>query len=516
MAGIEAVATRPGDEGVGSATRAEEDADASLAVAGSLSEAALRDAQGLRHVSTNPQTLALICQTAETMLLALALWGCLPPSGGGFVAVVTAMVALALAVGATTAGRIAGAYRVEALRRFADGFLRMTAAASVFGAAVWTASEALGASSGSAGIDFDALGGAALLALFAARVVIAPAIDWCVAAGLIERRVVIVGGGPNAEALVRGLERQPGSDMRVVAVFDDRDDERSPPLVAGARKLGGIAELLAFCRIAHVDMAIVTLPLTARARIERLLEQLWVLPIDIRLSSYAEDYSFRRRAARPERPGQLIEVASQPFHGVGGLLKRVMDLAIAVPMLIALSPVMLATTLAIVIESRGPVFFRQRRDGYNDQVAHVWKFRSMYADQTDHEARRVVSRGDPRVTRVGRFIRRTSIDELPQLFNVLSGEMSLVGPRPHAVNALASDAQRFASIVSGYSARHRVKPGITGLAQINGCRGEIDDPDKLRRRFEYDLQYIENWSLMGDLRILLRTPLSLLNTENAY
>ena len=180
------------------------------------------------------------------------------------------------------------------------------------------------------------------------------------------------------------------------------------------------------------------------------------------------------------------------------------------------TPVLLATALAIRLETPGSVIFRQPRHGYNDRPVMVWKFRSTYAADCDPAARRIVTRDDPRVTRVGRVIRRWSIDELPQLFNVLTGELSLVGPRPHVLAAVSSRQESFEAIVEGYAARHKVRPGITGWAQIHGWRGEIDDPLALRRRVEHDLHYIENWSIWLDLRILAATPLRLLDTRNAY
>jgi lipopolysaccharide/colanic/teichoic acid biosynthesis glycosyltransferase len=161
------------------------------------------------------------------------------------------------------------------------------------------------------------------------------------------------------------------------------------------------------------------------------------------------------------------------------------------------------------------VFFRQKRFGFNNEVVSVWKFRSMYTDRCDHEVKQAVTKGDPRVTPVGRFIRKTSIDELPQLFNVMMGELSLVGPRPHAVNA-QTENHLWDTVVDGYFARHKVKPGVTGWAQINGWRGEIDTPEKIRKRVEHDIYYIENWSILFDLKILALTPFRLLNTENAY
>jgi lipopolysaccharide/colanic/teichoic acid biosynthesis glycosyltransferase len=177
---------------------------------------------------------------------------------------------------------------------------------------------------------------------------------------------------------------------------------------------------------------------------------------------------------------------------------------------------MAAAALAVKLDSRGPVLFRQRRYGFNNELIEVFKFRSMHADMADATAAKLVSRDDPRVTRVGRFLRRTSIDELPQLFNVVfKGNLSLVGPRPHAVHAKAEN-RLYDEVVDGYFARHRVKPGITGWAQVNGWRGETDTSEKILKRVEHDLQYIENWSVWLDLYILLLTPVSLLRTRNAY
>jgi lipopolysaccharide/colanic/teichoic acid biosynthesis glycosyltransferase len=177
---------------------------------------------------------------------------------------------------------------------------------------------------------------------------------------------------------------------------------------------------------------------------------------------------------------------------------------------------MAVTAVAIKLDSRGPVLFRQKRYGFNNELIEVFKFRSMYTDQSDALADKLVTRGDPRVTRVGRFIRKTSIDELPQLLNVVfKGNLSLVGPRPHAVHAKAED-RLYDEAVDGYFARHRVKPGITGWAQIHGWRGETDNQEKIQRRVEHDLFYIENWSVLLDLYILATTPFALLKTENAY
>jgi lipopolysaccharide/colanic/teichoic acid biosynthesis glycosyltransferase len=179
-------------------------------------------------------------------------------------------------------------------------------------------------------------------------------------------------------------------------------------------------------------------------------------------------------------------------------------------------PVMAIIAIAIKLDSRGPILFKQKRYGFNNDLIEVYKFRSMYADTADMTADRLVSKDDPRVTRVGRIIRKASLDELPQLFNVvLKGNLSLVGPRPHAVNAKA-EARLYDEAVDGYFARHRVKPGITGWAQINGWRGETDTHEKIQKRVEHDLYYIENWSVLFDLFILAQTPVALFKTENAY
>ncbi len=197
------------------------------------------------------------------------------------------------------------------------------------------------------------------------------------------------------------------------------------------------------------------------------------------------------------------------------MLKTIEDKVIAAAALAILSPVMLLVALAVRLDSKGPILFKQNRFGFNNELIGVYKFRSMYHEMRDADASKLVTKGDPRVTRVGRFIRKTSLDELPQLFNVLKGELSLVGPRPHPTKAKAGD-QLYNDVVDGYFARHKVKPGITGWAQVNGWRGETDTTEKLQRRVEHDLYYIENWSLALDLYILWRTPFALLKAENAY
>lgn len=333
--------------------------------------------------------------------------------------------------------------------------------------------------------------------------------------GRLERRAVIVGGGEPAAELIRSLENQDESDIRICGIFDDRDDERSPAIVLGYPKLGTVPELVEFGRRARIDMLIVSLPLSAENRVLQLLKRLWVLPVDIRLSAHTNKLRFRPRSYSYEGSVPFLDVFDKPIADWDAIMKRAFDIFFSLLALIILTPVMIATAIAIKLESKGPVIFRQKRYGFNNEVIEVLKFRSMYQEMTDANAKQAVTKDDPRVTRVGRFIRKTSIDELPQLCNVLKGELSLIGPRPHAVNAHTQN-RLWDEVVDGYFARHKVKPGVTGWAQINGWRGEVDKDEKIRERVNCDLYYIENWSLLLDLYILAVTPFKLLNTENAY
>ncbi|MEO1746683.1 MAG: undecaprenyl-phosphate glucose phosphotransferase [Pseudomonadota bacterium] len=333
--------------------------------------------------------------------------------------------------------------------------------------------------------------------------------------GTIERRAVIVGGGDNAEKLIRALERQPDNDIRICGVFDDRADDRSPPIVAGYPKLGNIEQLVSFTRRARIGMLIVSLPLTAEDRVLRMLKKLWVLPVDIRLSAHAHRLRFRPRTYSYVGAVPMFDIFDRPIRDWDSVAKRIFDIVFSLFFIITLSPIMLAAAIAVKVTSKGPVFFVQKRHGFNNETIHVIKFRSMYTEQQDLTARNAVTKNDPRVTPVGRFIRKTSIDELPQFFNALRGDLSLVGPRPHAMHAQTRD-KLYGEVVDGYFARHRVKPGVTGWAQINGWRGEIDADEKIKKRTEFDLYYIENWTLLFDLKILFLTPFRLLNTENAY
>jgi len=335
-------------------------------------------------------------------------------------------------------------------------------------------------------------------------------------AGRLKRRTVIVGGGKDAATLIEQIRRGAASDINLIGLFDDRVDARSPDSVLGTPKLGKVAGLVEFARQTRVDLVLVSMPLSAEKRVLQMLKQLWVLPVDIRLSAHMSQLRFASHAYSYLGDVQVFDVADRPISDWNLVYKWLFDHLVALFALIVLSPLMIATAIAIKLDSKGPVLFRQKRHGFNNELIEVFKFRSMYTDMADQSANKLVSKGDPRVTKVGRFIRKTSIDELPQLFNVLLGQLSIVGPRPHALKATAANVLYYEA-VEGYYARHRVKPGITGWAQINGWRGETDTLDKIMQRVNHDLYYIEHWSLLLDLYILVMTPLSLFtHSENAY
>jgi Undecaprenyl-phosphate glucose phosphotransferase len=356
-----------------------------------------------------------------------------------------------------------------------------------------------------------------LVAIVAFRAIVAARLRAWSRAGLLERRAVIVGGGAPAEKLILALAAEPDQDIRICGIFDDRKNDRSPPIVAGYPKLGTIPELVTFARKARIDLLIVTIPITAEKRVIEMLQQLWVLPVDIRLSMQTASLRFRPHTYSYVGTVPFLDIADKPIADWNYVAKWLLDRILGGLMLLFALPVMAIIAIAIKLDSRGPVLFRQRRYGFNNEVIEVYKFRSMYTEQTDEKAARQVTRDDPRVTRVGRLIRKTSLDELPQLFNVVfQGTLSLVGPRPHAVEGRMATSQLFEQVVDGYFARHRVKPGITGWAQVNGLRGETDTEAKIQARVEYDFYYIENWSVLFDLYILMITPLALVKGVNAY
>ncbi len=352
--------------------------------------------------------------------------------------------------------------------------------------------------------------------LFVERFAVAALARTLTQQGKLDRRTAIVGGGPAAEPVLSALAAQDDGDLRILGVFDDRSDMRSPDVVAGYPKLGTVDDLVEFARHTRLDLVVFTLPISAEERLLQMLRKLWVLPIDVRLAAHTNKVRFRPRSYSYLGDVPVIDIFDKPIADWDVLIKTAFDKIVGALCLLILSPVMIAVAVAVKLNSAGPVLFKQTRYGFNNEKIEIYKFRSMYVDQLDVDAKRLVTKGDPRVTGVGRIIRKTSLDELPQLFNVVfKGNLSLVGPRPHAMHARAAD-YLYDEVVDGYFARHRVKPGLTGWAQINGWRGETDTPEKIQARVEHDLDYIENWSLLRDIYILALTPFALLKSENAY
>lgn len=331
--------------------------------------------------------------------------------------------------------------------------------------------------------------------------------------GLIKRNIAIVGAGPQATHLIKTLTESQKYPMNsVIGIFDDRASRIDKNLLEFPIK-GNIEELKQYCRKNHVDDIIVALPWNADDRQVEIVSQLRELPAHVHLVSDLVGFRFPNKPS-PKHFGSIpmIEVIDSPLSGWGVMIKWLEDKILSAILLLLFSPVFLCLALAIKLESKGPVLFKQKRFGYNNQEFEIYKFRSMYHGDIPVKATKQATKDDPRITKVGRFIRKTSLDELPQFLNVFLGSMSLVGPRPHAVD----HNEEYSELIEGYFGRHRVKPGITGWAQVKGFRGETDTLDKMEARVQHDMYYCENWSLLFDIQILSMTAFVGFINKNAY
>ncbi len=322
-------------------------------------------------------------------------------------------------------------------------------------------------------------------------------------AGRLAQNVVIVGATVNARRLIEANART--RDVNIIGVFEDRG-ARSPDVIGDVPVLGDIEDLFTWRDLPHVDKIIVAVTNTAPQRVSEVVAQLRMLPNAVALMIDLEELEPETTLLSQVADTPLATVSGRPYDERRIAAKRAQDLVIGTVMLIAFAPIMAACALAVKLSSPGPVIFKQARHGFNNQVIEVWKFRSM---RVHSGPTKQVTKNDPRVTRIGGILRKTSLDELPQLINVIKGEMSLVGPRPHAVDMRTGDVST-ASIVAQYAHRHRVKPGLTGWAQVNGSRGPVHTPDEVRRRIALDIDYIERASFWFDLWIMLRTAPALL------
>jgi Undecaprenyl-phosphate glucose phosphotransferase len=332
--------------------------------------------------------------------------------------------------------------------------------------------------------------------------------------GTLGRQILIYGANDQARKLIERIEKLGEPWNHIVGIFDDRV-ARVGPNVGRYPVMGSLEDLIAYGRENTLDEVLVALPWSAEARLLEITRSLAVLPANVRLCPelFHDEVLHGRASHHFGLP--MWNAFEKPLAGWDAIEKRLFDVIFSAVVLVFAMPVALILALFIKLESRGPVLFRQKRYGFNNEVIEVYKFRSMRQEQSDPEARQLTQRNDPRVTRLGRFMRRTSLDELPQLINVLRGEMSVVGPRPHAPKTTAG-GRLCEEVVDRYSRRHRVKPGLTGWAQVNGYRGTMEDEEHLQKRIEHDLYYINNWSPLFDLKILAKTAWIVVGGRNSY
>ncbi|MFK8115568.1 MAG: undecaprenyl-phosphate glucose phosphotransferase [Rubripirellula sp.] len=332
--------------------------------------------------------------------------------------------------------------------------------------------------------------------------------------GVGTRRVAIAGLNELGRKTAANIAGNASLGLQVTGFYDDRVEvreqgEKEPEQII--ELTGNLTAMIDAARNGQIDTILITLPMRAENRIRHILDEL----SDSTASVYIvpDFFVFELLHSRWTSMGGLpaVSVFENPLYGVDGVVKRIADLLLAFAALIVAALPMLAVAIAVKLTSAGPVFFRQKRYGLDGREILVWKFRSMRTCDNGPVVKQA-TKDDPRITRVGAILRKTSLDELPQLFNVIEGSMSLVGPRPHA-NA---HNEEYRGLIRGYMLRHKVKPGITGLAQVNGCRGETETIDKMERRIEWDHKYIRTWSIWLDLKIMLQTITVVLKQDEAH
>ena len=324
------------------------------------------------------------------------------------------------------------------------------------------------------------------------------------------RLAVVVGAGPLGVKVARAFEARVDTQVAFLGYFDDRSDDRLAAETQHQRQ-GTLSDLAPFIAARGVHEVYITLPLGSQPRIIGLLEQLQSTTASVLYVPDVFGITIIQGRIQDMNGVPVVGLCETPFTGTPRLVKRLSDLGLSVAILLLIAPLLLAIAVAVKLSSTGPVLFRQRRNGLDGEEIVVYKFRTMRTVE-DGAAVRQASRGDPRVTRVGAFLRKTSLDELPQFINVMQGRMSIVGPRPHAV----AHNEQYRRLIKAYMVRHKVRPGITGWAQIHGHRGETDTIDKMAARVEFDLEYLRNWSLVLDLQIIARTIKLVFIDRNAF
>ena len=333
---------------------------------------------------------------------------------------------------------------------------------------------------------------------------------WHASSATARRTVVIVGAGPLGAKVARALLDGQSDGVEFLGFFDDRKDHRLHP-ASSPHLLGMLSDLSDYVRKNGVREVYITLPLGSQPRIVQLLEQIQGTTASLFFVPDVFGISIIQGRLQDMNGVPVVGICETPFTGTNELIKRLSDIVLSLLILVLISPFLLAVTMGVKLSSPGPIIFKQRRNGLDGEEIIVYKFRSMRTLDDGHIVKQA-TKGDPRITRFGAFIRRTSLDELPQFVNVLQGRMSIVGPRPHAV----AHNEEYRKLIKAYMVRHKVKPGITGWAQVNGSRGETDTVDKMKTRVEYDLEYLRNWSLALDLQIIVRTVRLVIFDRHAY
>ena len=345
-------------------------------------------------------------------------------------------------------------------------------------------------------------------ALLSGRILLRLGLRWLRSHGFNQRRIVIVGSEGLGEEVTERLLASPWIGLQVAGFFNAGAGVPQPSVPV----LGGLLDVAEYVTKERIDQVWVALPLKDQDKVESLLHELRHSVVDIRFVPDIFGFRLLNHSVTEVAGLPVMNLSATPMVGVNRLVKALEDRLLALLILLLISPLLLLIALGVKLTSPGPVLFKQRRLGWDGQPFKVYKFRSMVVHQETGGQLTQASRGDARITPFGAFLRRTSLDELPQFYNVLKGTMSIVGPRPHAI----SHNEQYKDLVDDYMQRHKVKPGITGWAQINGWRGETDTFEKMRKRVEYDLYYIENWSLWFDLRIILLTVFKGFISKNAY
>jgi Undecaprenyl-phosphate glucose phosphotransferase len=480
--------------------------------AGHLTQSALpaieADPASCRRGTHIPRELiGFAARWTDGLVLTLIAWAAIELSGTGLLAAPTGHVLpfVTLVAGTLVALPVSGAYRLIFSRRAGDHLIRVGIASAIGLGAMLAFIWLLPALEVSEPQFRAAVAGwVSLMALHGAYLALIRILS---GTGQLNENVVIVGATPNARQLIaRNAESR---ELNIAGVFDDRLN-RVPQDISGVPVLGRVDDLIGWERLPEIDRIIVTVTSNARERVRELVERLRILPQQMVLLLDLDGFDPETENLARIANSPAAYLSGAPVDIVRNLVKRGADIILASALLAFFSPVFLVTAIAIRLEDGGPVFFRQDRHGFNNQVIRVWKFRSMRPDREAEKRMSVQAfSGDPRITRVGRLIRRTSIDELPQLINVLRGDMSMVGPRPHAIGMTAQQTEVHA-IVSDYAHRYRVKPGITGWAQINGSRGPVHTKQDVRERVRLDLEYLNRHSFWFDLWIMLMTAPCLL------